>query len=113
MMLFQSRAVQTSWSLEEGRSRVVVPETNDVVFEENNGRLVLVADHLSVPDPLEDQEYGISIRAVKLKKVVQMFQWFEIEDHALHSNPETPSIDHSDHGKRCCLLSSLLLLPDQ
>ena len=33
-----------------------------------------------VIDPLEDQMYGITIRAVKLMKRVQMYQWYEIED---------------------------------
>ncbi len=94
--------MQTSRSLEEGRSRLVVPETTEVVFEENEGRLVLVAGRLTIPDELADQDYGIAIRAVKLKKVVQMFQWYQMEDQAnTHSNPETPAVDHSEHGQRC------------
>ena len=39
------------------------------MFDENNGKLVLVADYLKVPDALVALDYGISIHAVKLKKV--------------------------------------------
>ncbi len=69
---FQGRAVHTARSLEEGHSKVLVPETLDVVFEENNGKLVLLAGSLSIEDPLTDPSYGVSIRAVKLKKKVQV-----------------------------------------
>ena len=78
---------------------VTVPETLSVVFEENNGKLVLISGPLDVPDPLLDEKYGISIKAAKLRKVVQVdrilvlcqlisctclasqvYQWFETED---------------------------------
>ena len=68
----QGRAVQTARSLEEGHNKVLVPETLDVVFEENNGKLVLLAGSLTVEDALTDPTYGVSIRAVKLRKRVQV-----------------------------------------
>jgi hypothetical protein len=58
--------------LEEGHSKVFIPETLDVVFEENNGKLVLLAGPISVEDALTDPSYGVSIRAVKLRKKVQV-----------------------------------------
>ena len=51
---------------------MLVPETTDVVFEEYNGKLVLVSGTLSITDPLKDATYGISINAVKLRKIVQV-----------------------------------------
>ncbi len=54
----------TSRALEEGSRKVIVPETNDVIFDENQGKLVLVADQLSITDPLEELDYGISVRLV-------------------------------------------------
>ena len=68
----EGRAVRTSLSLEEGLREVTVPETTAVVFEENNGKLVLVSGPLDVPDPLTDSFYSISINAAKLRKVVQV-----------------------------------------
>ena len=95
----EARAVRTSLALEEGLRDVTVPETLSVVFEENNGKLVLISGPLDVPDPLLDEKYGISIKAAKLRKVVQVdrilvlcqlisctclasqvYQWFETED---------------------------------
>ena len=45
MSLLQGRAVQTARSLEEGLKSVVTLGSAEVVFEENNGKLV----HLSGP----------------------------------------------------------------
>ena len=56
----------------EGFRDVLVPETSDVVFEENNGKLVLISGPLVISDPLKDTTYGVSINAVKLRKVVQV-----------------------------------------
>jgi len=76
----EGRAVQTSVSLAEGLRDVTVPETLSVVFQENNGKLVLVAGQLEVPDALTEELYGISVNAAKLRKVVQVYQWYETED---------------------------------
>ena len=51
---------------------MTVPETLDVVFDENNGKLVLVSGSLVITDPLIDPAYAISIQSVKLRRVVQV-----------------------------------------
>merc|ERR1719334_2900151 len=94
----EGRAVRISVSLAEGLRDVTVPETINVVFEENNGKLVLVGGPLSIPDFLTDPYYGISINAAKLRKVVQVYQWYETEDQR-SQNPETASSDPHDHEK--------------
>ncbi len=48
----------------------------EVVFEENNGKLVLISGPLVVSDPLQDATYEVSINAVKLRKVVQVTENF-------------------------------------
>ena len=58
----------------------MVPETTNVVFEENNGALVLVSGKLNIQDSLKDEKYGIAMPAVKMRRVVQVFQWYETED---------------------------------
>ena len=78
--LFQRRAVTTAQALDEGLQKILVPETIDVVFEENKGKLVLISGSLNVEDDLQDPTYDIKIKAVKLKKLVQMYQWYETED---------------------------------
>ena len=79
----------------EGLRDVTVPETVDVVFEEHNGKLVLVTGQLDIEDPLEDPAYAISINAVKLRRVVQVYQWYETEDQ---TNMETG--EHDSHREK-------------
>jgi len=88
----EGRAVRTSVALQEGLRDVLVPETLDVVFEENNGALVLVGGGLVIEDHLKDEFYGISVPAVKMRKVVQVYQWYEIEDAPHHNT------DRGDHN---------------
>ena len=92
MFLIQKRAVTTAQALDEGQRKILVPETIDVVFEENKGKLVLITGALNIEDNLEDGVYGIKIRAVKLKKLVQMYQWYETADHK-----DTPEGEHDAH----------------
>jgi len=97
IMWNEGRAVRTSVALEEGLRDVLIPETLDVVFEENNGALVLVAGALNIQDTLKDEFYGISMAAVKMRKVVQVYQWYETEDER-RSNIETG--DHDNHVEK-------------
>ena len=70
----------------EGLRDVLIPETTDVVFDENNGALVIVRGKLNIQDSLKDEYYGISMPAVKMRKVVQVYQWYETED-SVSSHP--------------------------
>ena len=83
----QRRTVTTARALDEGLQKILVPETVDVVFDENNAKLVLISGPLHIEDDLEDSLYGIKIKAVKLKKLVQMYQWYETEDHKENHDP--------------------------
>ena len=74
-----------------------MPETTNVVFEENNGALVLVSGELNIQDSLKDEKYGISMPAVKMRRVVQVFQWHETEDVKTSNYMETD--EHDNHEK--------------
>ena len=54
-------------ALDEGHRSLLVPETTSVVFDENNGKLVLISGELRIQESLKDPMYDISIKAVKLK----------------------------------------------
>ena len=56
----------------EGLRDVLLPENTDVVFDENNGALVMVRGQLNIQDSLKDDKYGISMPSVKMRKVVQV-----------------------------------------
>ena len=79
--------------MDEGLQKILVPETIEVVFEENNGKLVLLSGSLNIEDDLQDAIYGIKIKAVKLKKLVQMYQWYETADQ----KPENSNQHQGEH----------------
>lgn len=89
----ERRTVLMTTALEEGHRSVFVPETTSVVFEENNGKLVLISGELSIEDSLREPLYDISIKAVKLKKRVQMYQWYETAD----TNEVAGVVHEGDH----------------
>lgn len=77
LLWFQGRAIESSRSYHEGLRSVYPLISSDMVFEENEGRLVHMVGYLKISDSLEDPFYGVSIAAVKLKRRVQMYQWVE------------------------------------
>ena len=94
----EGRAIKTSMALEEGLREIILPETLDEVFVENNAKLVLVGGPLAITKQLADDYYGISINAVKLKKSVEMFQWKETEHKKEHTvtNADGEQVTHVD-----------------
>ena len=75
----EGRAIKTSRALEEGLREITIPETIESVFVENNEKLVLVGGHLAIRNSLHEDTYGVSIHSVKLKKIVEVYQWKETE----------------------------------
>jgi hypothetical protein len=50
----EGRSVKTSMPLEEGLREIIVPETLDEVFVENDAKLVLVGGPLAMMNSLRD-----------------------------------------------------------
>jgi len=73
----EGRAVKTMKTLKEGKG-IVVPIRADKLDPENNGKLVHVTGKATTEEILEDSVFNVSIRAIKLKRVVQMYQWKEV-----------------------------------
>uniref|UniRef100_A0A8C5SWE4 Transmembrane protein 43 n=1 Tax=Laticauda laticaudata TaxID=8630 RepID=A0A8C5SWE4_LATLA len=76
----EGRALKTASSLTEGLSLVVPLDNIQIVSHENDKKLVHLSGILRTSKPLYDPSYGLSIRAVKLKRQVEMYQWVEYED---------------------------------
>ena len=72
----EGRAVQTSRSLAEGSGLVVdVPAAR--VDPANEGRLIHLAGDLATGADLVDLDLGVTARAARLARKVEMFQWKE------------------------------------
>ncbi|XP_070594444.1 transmembrane protein 43 [Erythrolamprus reginae] len=76
----EGRALKTASSLAEGLSLVVPLDSIQIISHENDKKLVHLSGILRTSKPLYDPGYGLSIRAVKLKRQVEMYQWVESED---------------------------------
>ena len=72
----EGRAVKTRKALEEGQGKVVSVSC-EKVDPANDGKLIHMSGAAKVEQMLRDPEFGVEAKAVKLKRVVEMFQWVE------------------------------------
>lgn len=72
----EGRAVQTAKSLDEGQSQVVTVSA-DKVDPANEGKLVHMTGQAQTPDTLRDPTYPVEIKAIKLIRNMQGYQWDE------------------------------------
>ncbi|KAK2571176.1 Transmembrane protein 43 [Acropora cervicornis] len=83
----EGRAVQTSLSLDEGLKQVFSLQVIDQINPGNQNRLVHLTGPLQTQRALSDPEYGVAVRAVKLRRKVEMYQWVE------HTSTRSGSFD--------------------
>ncbi len=72
----EGRAVKRYKTLEEGGGAVISVMV-DRVDPSNQGKLVHISGKAETAAMLMDQEFGVSTNAIKLKRVVEMYQWQE------------------------------------
>lgn len=73
----EGRAVQTALSLDEGLKQVVHIHYIDQISPEYQDKLVHLSGSLQTERALSDSDYGIAVKAVKLRRKVEMYQWVE------------------------------------
>jgi hypothetical protein len=72
----EGRAIQTYKSLEEGAS--IIENTDPAVVDpDQDGKLVHFSGETRTPSILTDNNFSISENALKLKRIVEVFQWSE------------------------------------
>ena len=72
----EGRAVTTYKTLKEG-GNIVVSVAADKVDAANAGRLIHVSGFADTNSTLADPVFGVSAKALKLKRTVEMYQWKE------------------------------------
>lgn len=72
----EGRAVKRYKTLKEGGG-AVVSVTADSVDAANAGKLIHVTGKADTDATLTDSDFGVSANAIKLKRVVEMYQWKE------------------------------------
>ncbi len=80
----EGRAVKTEQSLKEGASAVisVSAENKDAA---NEGKLIHFTGDARTPSVLTDVDFGVGSNALKLRRIVEVFQW---EEHAKSDTKE-------------------------
>ena len=74
----EGRTVKTARALDEA-AHVLVETSGPTVDPANQGKLVHVVGDLAVNGVLSDKAFGISAGGVKLKRVVEVYQWKQEE----------------------------------
>ena len=76
----EGRAVYRARTLAEGREAVIEDVPIDQVDGSNEGKLVHMTGTAESHETLTDDKFAISVdKAIKLERVVEMFQWHESE----------------------------------
>ena len=73
----EGRAVKTEKILKEGAS-IVVSVSLDKKDSKNEGKLIHFSGMTKSPTMLVDGEFGISANALKMQRVVEVYQWKEV-----------------------------------
>lgn len=69
-------------------SGLVVSVSNEKVREENDGKLIYVTGTATTDESVEDELFGISEKAIALRRTVEMFQWEEIKSEETNDSNE-------------------------
>jgi hypothetical protein len=84
----EGRAVQTARSLAEG-GKIVLDVDLSPLDRANEGKLIHVSGKAIATAPLVDQGFGVSIVALHLNRVAEMYQWKEETHKSLGGSEET------------------------
>jgi hypothetical protein len=76
----EGRAVDRAKAIEEGAG-AVISVASDAVVPANEGKLVHMIGQATTEEVLADTDFPVSAKAIKLSRVVEMFQWKE-ESHS-------------------------------
>ncbi|QDU25489.1 hypothetical protein ETAA8_05570 [Anatilimnocola aggregata] len=90
----EGNSVKTAKSLDEGEKQVIsVPA--DQIDPANNGKLVYVTGETAVEGALRDEKLGVSEPAIKLRRVVEMYQWTEKKETKRRNNKTVTTYDYT------------------
>ncbi len=100
LFLNEGRAVKREKSLKEGAG-AVVSINSDQVDAGNNGKLVHLNGKAETEAILSDTDFGVSGNALKLRRIVEMYQWKESKSSSTDKKVggSTSTTTHYDYSK--------------
>jgi hypothetical protein len=72
----EGRAVDRARALEEGAGQVISIDASRI-DQNYEGKLIHLSGHATTEASISDPNFGVQVQAIKLERVVQMYQWKE------------------------------------
>ncbi|MEJ2640524.1 MAG: TMEM43 family protein [Desulfosarcinaceae bacterium] len=85
LFLNEGRSVRRYRTLDAGQARVVSIAA-DAIDPRYEGQLVHLGGSATTTKPLKDTEFGLSLTALRLQRVVEMYQWTEDKETKTRKN---------------------------
>lgn len=79
----EGRSVERYNSLKEGQ-QIVLSVATETVNPANNGKLIHLQGRANTDETLTDSVFAVSVPAIKLQRLVSMYQWQEAEQTETH-----------------------------
>lgn len=73
----EGNSVKTARAIDEGEGACISVESNAKIDQENDGKLVHMSGKADTKDVLADDQFGVSVTAIRLEREVEMYQWIE------------------------------------
>lgn len=73
----EGNSVKTAKAIDEGEGACVSVESNATVDPGMNGKLVHLSGKADTADVLADDVFGVTAKAIRLERKVEMYQWME------------------------------------
>ena len=73
----EGNSVKTARAIDEGEGACISLESNEKIDQEMNGKLVHMSGKADTKDVLADDQFGVSVTAIRLERSVEMYQWVE------------------------------------
>lgn len=90
----EGNTVKTRKALEEGEGACISLESSAEIDAEMNGKLVHLNGFADTQEVLEDAQFGVKERAIKLMRKVEMYQWQE-ESHTTEKKKMGGSVERT------------------
>ena len=90
----EGNTVKTRKALEEGEGACISLESPATIDAEMNGKLVHLNGTADTQEVLEDAQFGVKERAIKLIRTVEMYQWQE-ESHTTEKKKMGGSVERT------------------
>ena len=97
LFLNEGRAVKTSRALHEGAGLVVSVDAS-AVDAANDGKFVHISGKAQTVETLTDEQFGVSVNAIRLVRSVESYQWQEVKEEVTRRGKDGKSTKATEYA---------------